>query len=131
MLLVYRIAKMATRKNIVGYSKCFIQRYTYKPSCGVRPISGGLYCSMRTSVPLDLRVYLARRKSEKIFRVLMLIRCLSCETREIFVSLVVRILTKVRLLRLVRLELSLETGFVRLITRRSQVQILPPQPENR
>ena len=74
--------------------------------------------------------YLTRRKAGKIFKPLMLIRCLSSETGANFVSIVALSLTNLRILRLVRLEFSPETFFRCLITRRSQVQVLSPQPQN-
>ena len=77
---------------------------------------------------MTARFHLTRRKSGKIFESLMLIRCLSCETGATFVSIVASNLKKLRILRLVRLEFSPETPFGCLITRRSQVQVLSPQP---
>ena len=75
--------------------------------------------------------YLTRREFGKIPGSLMLIRCLSCETGATFVSKVALNLKTVRILRLVRREVFLETlliGPPPLITRRSQVQVLSPQP---
>ena len=73
--------------------------------------------------------YLTRREFGKIPESLMLIRCLSCETGATFVSKVALNLKTVRILRLVRREASPETPLNCLITRRSQVQVLSPQPE--
>ena len=73
--------------------------------------------------------YLTRRKSRKIPGSLMLIRCLSCETGAQFVSIAALNLKTVRILRLVRQEASPETPLSCLITRRSQVQVLSPQPQ--
>ena len=75
--------------------------------------------------------YLTRREFGKIPGSLMLIRCLSCETGATFVSKVALILKTVRILRLVRQDTSPKTLLIGLITRRSQVQVLSPQPENR
>ena len=75
--------------------------------------------------------YLTRREFGKIPGSLMLIRCLSCETGAHFVSKIALNLKTVRILRLVRREASPETPLNCLITRRSQVQVLSPQPENR
>ena len=74
--------------------------------------------------------YLTRREFGKIPGSLMLIRCLSCETGATFVSKVALNLKTVRILRLVRREVFLETLLIGppLITRRSQVQVLSPQP---
>ena len=74
---------------------------------------------------------LTRRKYGIIFGPLMLIRCLSCETGAHFVSEVALNLKKLRILRRMRLECSSETLLIGpLITRRSQVQVLSPQPQN-
>ena len=75
--------------------------------------------------------YLTRREFGKISESLMLIRCLSCETGAHFVSKVASNLKTVRILRQVRREVSPETLLIGLITRRSQVQVLSPQPQNR
>ena len=74
--------------------------------------------------------YLTRREFRKIPESLMLIRCLSCETGATFVSEVALNLKTVRILRLVRREASPETPLNCLITRRSQVQVLSPQPHD-
>ena len=72
--------------------------------------------------------YLTRREFGKIPGSLMLIRCLSCETGAHFVSIVALNLKKLRILRCMRLECSSEILLIGLITRRSQVQVLSPQP---
>ena len=78
---------------------------------------------------LTAHFHLTRRKSREISGSLMLIRCLSCETSAHFVSIVALNLKKLRILRLMRLECSSETLLIGLITRRSQVQVLSPQPQ--
>lgn len=50
----------------------------------------------------DLRACLPRRKSAKISKTVMLIRCLWYETREMFVSIVIINLSKMRFLQLMR-----------------------------
>ena len=74
------------------------------------------------------RSYLTRREFGKIPGSLMLIRCLSCETGATFVSTATLNLKTARMLRMVRREASPETLLIGLITRRSQVQVLSPQP---
>lgn len=59
-----------------------------------------LSCSHRATLGLGY----TPEKIGKIFGTLMLIRCLWCETRETFVPKVIRNLTKMRFLQLMRLD---------------------------
>ena len=81
---------------------------------------------------LDRPFHPTRRKSGEILKTLMLIRCLSCETGAHFVSIVALNLKKLRIPRRMRLECSSETLLIGppLITRRPQVQVLSPQPQD-